>query len=188
MAVERAHPEHPDFQTGKKSFRRFDNRYRRCLQFVSGRVVLDAPCGVGWGTSKLHDATEVHGIDIDAEAIAYAMVHYPTPRFVVGDLSALPYATGYFDTVLCLDGYEHLPRELQPKVAAEFHRVLKPGGIVVMNIPLCGHSKRNPYHLHEPTLQEVEADVVPYFHASDVNVIGTVLWFVGRAKTCAEQQ
>lgn len=49
-------------------------------------------------------------------------------RFVVGDISALPFRDGVFDGVVCLHTVHHLPASDQPRAMAELVRVLAPEG------------------------------------------------------------
>ena len=48
------------------------------------------------------------------------------PQFVNGDSEHLPFASGSFDVVTCSHSFHHYPH--QEKVIAEMHRVLRPGG------------------------------------------------------------
>jgi SAM-dependent methyltransferase len=52
---------------------------------------------------------------------------------VACDMQHLPFANGSFDTVLCTQVLEHIPR---PWLAAgEIMRILKPGGILILSCP-----------------------------------------------------
>ncbi len=54
-------------------------RYAFALPHVAGQVVLDAGCGVGWGSALAVDAgaSRVIGIDIAAEAVLDAQSRAP---------------------------------------------------------------------------------------------------------------
>jgi ubiquinone/menaquinone biosynthesis C-methylase UbiE len=71
----------------------------------------------------------VVGIDIDDNAIGYAQQNHVRPnlRFLVADALDIPFPACSFDAVVCSQIYEHVPD--QPKLFAEIHRVLKPGGV-----------------------------------------------------------
>jgi SAM-dependent methyltransferase len=181
-AAERAHPEHPGFKPGKKAYKRFINRYKQAEPYVIGRDVLDVPCGVGWGTSLLAPLCNVFGLDIEKEAVVYARLHYPGPSFHVGDMTDMPFDSETFNTVVCFEGYEHVDRNSQKLLISEIRRVLRPGGVLVMTVPLDGYSKgKNPFHLHEPTLREITEDLSG-FKDIDNRQIGSVLWYVGEVK------
>ena len=178
--VERAHPENPDFKKGKKPYKMFTARHKRCLPFVEGKVVLDVPCGVGWGTSFFKAAKEVHGLDNDGPSIEYGRAHWPGLQLQIGDMRDMPYMSNYFDVVVCLEGYEHLAQNDQGQVMKEVKRVLKVGGMLLMTIPLAGYSKgKNPYHLYEPTLEEV-ALVLSDFIGDELEENGGILWYAGK--------
>lgn len=178
--VERAHPEHPDYKKGKPAYKRFARRYKRCLPFVEGKIILDVPCGVGWGTNTFSGvAKEIHGLDIDSESIQYGWEHYKGIQFQAGDMRDMPYMGDYFNSVLCLDGYEHLERNDQGQFMKEVTRILKVGGVFILMVPLAGYSNgKDPFHLHEPTMEELSADL-SVFEALNMEENDGVLWYVG---------
>jgi SAM-dependent methyltransferase len=91
--------------------------------------VLDAGCGEGILVDEYADVLAIEGID----------PNYSSPRVRTGSLTALPYSTGTFDAALCLDVLEHLTFEEQPRALAELHRVLRPGGQLLVSIPNLAH-------------------------------------------------
>lgn len=78
-----------------------------------------------------------HGIDISADAIAYARSKFASdacPDLRVGDARALPYRDAQFDFVSCMMGtFYHIPIEDQARALAEMARVCRPGGIVAIS-------------------------------------------------------
>ena len=64
-----------------------------------------------------------------------------------GSLTALPYADGSFDRALCLDVLEHLTFEEQPRALAELHRVLRPGGELLVSVPNLAHLQSRVHFL-----------------------------------------
>ncbi len=70
---------------------------------------------------------------------------YGTIDFVC-DASAILVADGYFDAILCTEVLEHV---LEPiKVIAEFARILKPGGKLILTAPLGSGIHQEPYHYY----------------------------------------
>lgn len=181
--VERAHPDIAGFRPGTKSYKRFVNRYKRCLPYVFDKTVLDVPCGTGWGTAMFTESVEVHGLDRSEEAIDYGMENYPRLKLRVGDMLQMPYDGGYFHVVTCLEGYEHVAREDQRTLVVEISRVLKSSGLLAVTVPLAGFSKNNKFHLHEPTRAEFLEDVELLFNTLMLEDTGGVLWFVGQLKS-----
>lgn len=103
-----------------------DGTHRRFLrEHVSGR--RDAVClNLGSGNLRLHDDL----VNIDAEP--YDQVD------VVSDVAVLPFPDATADVVLSVSLLEHVP---QPeRVLDEIRRVLKPGGLILTDIPfVCGY-------------------------------------------------
>jgi ubiquinone/menaquinone biosynthesis C-methylase UbiE len=164
--AERAHPDLPGFKDKwfglKKSVykQRLFDRYRFCNRFVKGKIVLEIPCGVGWGTSLLKGARKIHAVDISEEAVEYAKKNFNRPNVVyqTGDMSAIPFENAHFDLIICLEGFEHVRKEIALKFLEESRRVLKPEGLLIMTVPILtnGRHSGNPYHLFEPSLEELQ--------------------------------
>jgi SAM-dependent methyltransferase len=143
-------------------------RYRHAMRLVAGRRVLDAGCGVGWGTTLLADAgaTSVIGLDIDAEALEDAKGRTEAAVFVRGSLMELPFADGSFDVVVCFEAIEHVT---DPLVGLdELRRVLAPGGVLTVSSPHPGvYPPGNPFHIHEFTPDELQGELLKRFgHAT----------------------
>ncbi|WP_028923079.1 class I SAM-dependent methyltransferase [Pseudonocardia acaciae] len=95
-------------------------------------AVLDAACGTGRFTSALAArGHRVVGVDSSPEMLARARDRVPGAEFRLGDLTRLPVADGEVDLVVCALALTHV-RELEP-VIAEFARVLRPGGHLVIS-------------------------------------------------------
>jgi SAM-dependent methyltransferase len=134
------------------------HRYAFAQRFAAGRRVLDAACGEGYGSALLAQAAaSVIGVDIEASAIAHATARYagrPSLRFVAGSVTALPLADASVDLVVSFETIEHLSAQDQPRMLAEFARVLAPDGLLVISSPnrreySDARDYRNPFHLHE---------------------------------------
>jgi SAM-dependent methyltransferase len=93
---------------------------------------LDAACGTG--RHSVYLAARGHrviGVDSSPEMLARARVRVPEADFKVGDLCALPLPDDHVDLITCALALTHVP-DLRP-VMAEFARVLRPGGHVVLS-------------------------------------------------------
>ncbi|HXM99953.1 MAG TPA: methyltransferase domain-containing protein [Candidatus Dormibacteraeota bacterium] len=93
--------------------------------------VLDAPCG---GTAALTVALQKSGLSaVGADVDLDAAVRLGS-SFVQGNLDApLPWRDDTFDAVFSTEGIEHL--ENQFAFLREIHRVLKPGGTLLLTTP-----------------------------------------------------
>ena len=60
-------------------------------------------------------------------------------RVVTGDAEALPFSSGAFDRVICLNAIHHVPHI--PTALGEVARVLNPDGLAVFSEPGVGHSE-----------------------------------------------
>ena len=134
------------------------HRYAFARRFVAGKRVLDAACGEGYGTALLGaNAASAIGVDIDAPTVAHATARYgqgPRIRFVEASCARLPLPDASVDVVVSFETVEHLREADQPRMIAEFARVLAPDGIVVISSPnkrLYSDARAyvNEFHLHE---------------------------------------
>lgn len=62
---------------------------------------------------------------------------------IVSDITDIPQPDTSFDVVLCSEVFEHLPEPL--KAIAEFSRLLKPGGQLILTAPVCSLTHYAPY-------------------------------------------
>jgi len=106
------------------------------LQMVEGDVVLDVGCGAGEFAYHIAPrASKVIAIDILETSIEIARDFFSRPNidFIVGDLFQMKFPSESFDCVLFLETIEHVEN---PKLfLKEFHRLLKPGGALIVSTP-----------------------------------------------------
>jgi ubiquinone/menaquinone biosynthesis C-methylase UbiE len=92
---------------------------------------LDAACGTGRHTVTLiRYGHEVIGVDQSPEMLAQAAAKVPEAQFRVGDVTKLPIPNASLDLVLCALALSHL-HDLGEAIA-EFRRVLRPGGRLIV--------------------------------------------------------
>ncbi|MFG2004328.1 class I SAM-dependent methyltransferase [Spirillospora sp. NPDC048911] len=117
------------------------------LELRADHQVLDAACGRGYTTAKIAErASAVLGLDLLEEHIAMARQrfgHIPTARFAIADVTRMPaMAAGLsiddasFDRVHCLEAAFHFGAEGRRRFLRECHRVLRPGGRLVLVDPV----------------------------------------------------
>jgi SAM-dependent methyltransferase len=114
-----------------------DAAYRWAAGAVQGRHVLVAGCGAGHGARILSDAgaKTVTGSDPNERAIETATRLYGERiHFLRAETAALPLATNGYDAAVLLDPPT---ADLDAEAAvAELGRVLAPGGVLLVSLPL----------------------------------------------------
>jgi SAM-dependent methyltransferase len=98
-----------------------------------GGPVGDLGCGPGRVTVHLDSlGLDTFGVDLSPGMIEEARRRYPGLRFEEGRMAALDLADGSLGGVVAWYSVIHTPPELLPAVFAEFHRVLAPGGHLLL--------------------------------------------------------
>ena len=109
----------------------------RRVRFLARRVprggrVLDIGCGRGTLLSELADrGFEVHGTEVSRAAVEGADSRAEIR--IASNLAAAEYPEDHFDLVILWHVLEHLPDPRE--TVREIHRVLRPGGEVVIAVP-----------------------------------------------------
>ena len=111
-------------------------RFRKAAALArvpAGAAVLDIGARDRGLLRSLPEGIRYQGIEIDPA--------YAASDVVIHDISqGIPFSAGTYDFVFCLEIMEHLPNPFG--TFSEIHRVLKPGGVLVVSVP-------NPYHFKE---------------------------------------
>lgn len=150
----------PDFfrADGQRTYADFAAAVERHGGFGGMRRMLDWGCGCARVTAHfLADSRipEVHGVDIDGEAISWCRGSLPRGNFQqTGPYPPLPFADGCFDLVVAYSVFTHLPAEVQSAWLAEMRRVLAPGGLLLATVhgefaALFSLPAREPQNLRE---------------------------------------
>lgn len=95
-------------------------------------TVVDAACGSGAFLDDLRTAfprARVAGVDLSAAYLAEARERTGA-GVAQANVERLPFADGSLDALTCVYLFHELPPRVRSAVAAEFARVLKPGGVL----------------------------------------------------------
>ncbi|MBD3189356.1 MAG: methyltransferase domain-containing protein [Candidatus Heimdallarchaeota archaeon] len=99
--------------------------------------VLDAGCGSGIPITKFLSQTfEVTGVDISPRQIELAKQLVPKADFYCHDVTEILFPDNYLDGIICYHVMTHIPREEQKGIITNFYRMLKSGGIILINFGL----------------------------------------------------
>lgn len=146
-------------------------RYQWAAGLVDGGRVLDAGCGVGWGTALLAERADAAvGVDVAPVALAESeRRHGDVATFAAGDLCDLPFPDGEFDVVVSFEAIEHVADP--HRALDELRRVLRSGGVLLVSSPNRGvYPEGNPFHLRELTSGELRDALASRF--ANVRVYG----------------
>lgn len=97
--------------------------------------VLEVGCAGGRDCEIfIEHGFEVTGIDVSKVFIAEARKNVPKATFLKMDARNLKFSSVSFDGIWANASLLHLKRQEIPKVLKSFHRILKPGGIIHVNV------------------------------------------------------
>ncbi len=105
--------------------------------------LLDIGCGTGANLPMLCESLGPNGracgLDFSPLALQFACARLTAPNLTLsqGDALQLPLRDGLFDIVTMLDVLEHLSDDA--KALKEVHRVLRPGGSLILSVPAYHH-------------------------------------------------
>lgn len=154
------------------------SRYVYAAQRVRpGDVVLDAACGLGYGTAVLaacSPGARFIGVDLDEESTHYANANFaaqnPAISYQACDVTNLSFLADHsVDVVVSFETIEHIHD--YDTFLAEVKRVLKPDGRFVGSVPnlWCDETGKdpNPYHFHVFDWNKLKAAIEKYFIVDD---------------------
>ncbi|MGW0996728.1 class I SAM-dependent methyltransferase [Streptomyces sp. NPDC002523] len=121
----------PDDLTGRPLDRALLAAYAELVG--RGGKVADLGCGPGRTTGHLASlGLDVHGVDLSTSMLKIARREQPGIQFVQGSMLDLDLPDGALAGVVSWYSTIHVPDEDLPALFAEFHRVLAPGGHLLL--------------------------------------------------------
>lgn len=114
-------------------------------------VVLDIGCGDRWVENSLPPNSRYVGLDYPP-TVSKGYTGQPD---VFGDGQALPFAPDSFDSIVLMDVMEHLP--IPEMAMTEIWRTLKPGGVIVMQVPYLYPLHDEPHDFQRWTVHGLNA-------------------------------
>jgi len=132
---------------------------QQAVNGASNLTILDAGCGTGGTTARLGQFGTVYGVDLAWEALIPASSRGLSGRLARASVERLPFRDEVFDLVTSFEVLYHagVPREMQ--ALAEFRRVLRPDGLLLLRLPahdwLRGQHDRLVHTRHRYSRREV---------------------------------
>lgn len=105
---------------------------------AKGKRLLDVACGTGRTLVQLHrahPALRLYGLDLSPYYVQEArelLADVPDVSLVTENAERMPFADALFDIVTSVYLFHELPKNARRRVLAEMHRVLAPGGLLVI--------------------------------------------------------
>lgn len=119
--------------------------------------LLDVGCGHGFIHTHLKQFDyDIVGVDVATEVIPLAQALNPEVTYHGFDGKILPFEDNVFDVVMTICVLHHVPPKQWVEFLFEMHRVLKPGGIVVV----FEHNPFNPLTRYVVANSELDEDAI----------------------------
>jgi ubiquinone/menaquinone biosynthesis C-methylase UbiE len=121
---------------------------------------LEVGCGTGYWLSALRDALpQLYGLDYSLEMLRKVRDQNSTAKLVRATAEFLPFRTGTFDLIFCVNAVHHFER--LDSFIAEARRVLRPGGTLAV-IGMDPHHGRDHWCVYDYFPETRAADLHRY--------------------------
>ena len=157
--------------------------------------VLDVACGTGRTLHQLavaHPALRLYGVDLSPAYVRLArrrLADLAEVALAVENAESLPFADAAFDAVTSVYLFHELPRNTRRAVAREMFRVVRPGGVVVIedsaqlaeSAEIASALRAFPAEFHEPFYADyLEDDLAELFREVGFEVESSEPQFVAK--------
>jgi SAM-dependent methyltransferase len=103
--------------------------------FAKGKRYLDAACGIGgWILFLREEGYQVEGIDTRPRTLRAMTEYDPDLKVKIASMTGIPHADSSLDGIVAIGALEYVENEVD-KALSEAKRVLKPGGVLLAEVP-----------------------------------------------------
>jgi len=132
---------HDNYNFPTTGIHKYVSKYIKSLPDLSGKNVLDVPCGDGRASYEF----KKKGANVIALDLFPDFMKLTDLSAKYSDLSEmLPIESGSIDYIICQEGIEHIPNQMN--VLEEFNRVLTKDGILLITTPNYSHIRARLSH------------------------------------------
>ncbi len=155
-----------DHRYERNSYAGVEQALRGFVGSQPGLQILEVGCGTGHWMEFLQ-AYRVHitGLDFSTGMLSQAHRRLPGIPLVQGTAERLPWPTGLFDRVFCVNALHHFPDKAV--FLAETRRVLRPAGRI-LTVGLDPHSRLDQWYVYDYFKESLEIDKARYPAASSL--------------------
>lgn len=141
------HPGYPLFQQMEMTQTLSDSGRKEIVEYLApkaGMKFIDLGCCLNLWLRDYKDwPSTYYGVDISSKTIELLQEFTKNNHLTVGDLYCgsmheTPYDTSFFDIGACVGSLEYYENDFVQQAVAEFHRIIKPNGKFVLDIPNVG--------------------------------------------------
>jgi ubiquinone/menaquinone biosynthesis C-methylase UbiE len=158
----------------KEQFQIMYTRYELAARIASGRAVLEVACGAGVGLGLLaRTARYTVGGDIDDRNLSFARTTYARHsdiEIMKLDAEQLPFEDGSFDVIVLYEALYYIPSI--EAFFAEAHRILRPGGKLLISTVNCRWDEFNPSPFSTRYLDASQLAEMFVRHGFQVEILG----------------
>jgi len=141
-------------------FQRSIKAYHEAAGLISGKV-LEIGTGSGYGVELISGVADEF-VTVDKFDTKIDFSKYPNVQFVQCNVPPLNFEANTFDNAITFQVVEHIKDD--HAFIREIHRVLKPGGKLIITTPNIKMSiTRNPWHVREYTVDQFKRLLSTYF-------------------------
>lgn len=189
-------PNYPLFQKMQTDSTLSDSERREIMYYLSptiGMNFIDLGCCLNLmfrGYDKW--PSTYHGVDISSKTIQLLREVVENRKLSIGSLYCgsmheTPYETNFFDIGACIGSLEYFEKDFVEKSIVEAHRILKPYGKFVLDVPDIGSAEHRITMLIEEYLgradrfdmstEEFEDSLVNYFEIEKKEKVGPMIQY-----------